>query len=212
MIPELESRTLMDMVARGCWLPTELAAIERLIRDNIAQVEAGVQKPTARIWTTKLQAYDPLLRLRWDYKQGWVIERLVREWRCWAICGVIGFHCVPSNLLDILAAGDMQRVGPGEYLQRKRAAAARKREANDKLATERVLAAVDSLSEKRIKEFISVEQAIQTGDTIVAHGATEKSLDRMRQASFRAQQEPDPPDLDRPDHPLNQRRVPNEPA
>lgn len=208
----------MDMLGRGSWLPHEVRSIERTISDRRSQVEAGLQSSTAHHWTEKLRRYDPQLRLRWDFDapnhkgQGWVIERAVPEWRCWAVCGVLGFHYVPINLLAILAAGDMQRIGPKRYLEQKRAAAQRVRDENDRLSTERVAAAVDSLSEKRIKEFIQVEKAVQTGETIVAHGETEKSLDRMRQASFQAQQSPETSDLhdesqaiNPDDHPLRRR-------
>lgn len=199
---DLEARTLMDMLARGCWLSHEVSGIERQIRDRREQVAAGLSSPTSAHWTAKLQTLDKQLRLRWDFKQGWVIERDVPEWRCWAICGVLGFREVPLNLLDILRRSDMQRVGPDEWLRQKREQAAKIRESNDRNATEKVLAAVDKLSEKRVKEFIEVERAVQTGETIVAHGESEKMLDRMRQASFRAEQEPDPAAELTPDHPL----------
>lgn len=198
---DLESKTLMDMLAKGLWLPTEVPAIEHKIKDTVARVKAGLSNPTAAYWTAQVHRLDERLRLRWDIpepiphpikgpieSQGWVIERWVPEWEAWAICGVLGQRHVPTNLLEILKKGDMQRYGtPEEYLKVKREAADAIRVANEKRGTDTVLAAVDKLSDKRIKEFIAVERAVQTGETIVAHGATEKSLDTMRQASFRAQ-------------------------
>jgi len=208
---DLESKTLADMLALGKWLPSEVAIIERKIRNRRSQVEAGLSSPTSRHWTAQLQRLDALLRLRWDFKDGWVIERAVEEWECWAICGTLGYRCVPINLLDIMRAGDMQRVGADEWLRQKREAAGKVRGDNEKRGTNAVLAAVDKLSDRRIKEFIEVERAVQTGDTIVAHGETERSLDRMRQASFRAQQQSDLHDesqsLNPQDHPLRQTRA-----
>ena len=67
------------------------------------------------------------------------------------------------------------------------------------------MAAVDSLTEKRIKEFIEVERAIHTGETIVPHGATEKMLAHMRQASYAAEQTPEPVIIDHETHPLVRR-------
>jgi hypothetical protein len=207
---DLEAKTLADMLALGKWDSHEVAHIERQLRDRQAQIEAGLTSGTSLHWTAQLQTLDPRLRLRWDLKQGWVIDRAVPEWGCWAICGVLGHRHVPLNLLDIMRAGDMQRVGADKWLEQKREAAKRVRDANEKRSTDAVLGAVDRLTDKRIKEFIAVERAVQTGETIVAHGATERSLDRMRQASFRAEQQSDLHDtsqaLNPADHPLLQKR------
>jgi hypothetical protein len=207
---DLEAKTLVDMLARGQWLPSEVTGIERRVRDRMAQVEAGLSFAPAPRWTVKLQhEIDELLRLRWDFLHGWVVERAVAEWGCWAICGVIGQRQIPYNLIDILHAGDMQRIGPDNYLRQKRAAAEQVRQSKESATTDKVLGAVDRMSEAGIKNFIAVERAIHTGDTIVAHGETEKMLDRMTQASFRAEQQSDLHDekqaFNPQDHPL--RRV-----
>lgn len=208
---DLEAKTLIDMLGQGKWSPSEIPLIEQKIRDIRGRVEAGLSSPTSRHWTARLQSLDAKLRLRWDFVVGWVIERAVDEWGCWAICGTLGWRHVPLNLLDIMRAGDMQRVGPEKWLEQKRAAADRVRTTNEKLSTDAVLGAVDRLTDKRIKEFIEVERAVQTGETITAHGETERSLDRMRQASFRAQQESDLHDesqaMNPQDHPLRQTRA-----
>jgi hypothetical protein len=185
---DLEAKTLMDMLALGRWTPVEVPDIERKVYDRRAWIEAGLSSPTAAHWTAKLQTLDPQLRLRWDFKDGWVVERNVESWGCWAVCGVLGMRCVPLNLLDILRAGDMQRYAPGEYLRLKREAAAAKVDANDRAGTALVAAAVDKLTDKRIKEFVSVERAIQTGEPIVARGETERMLSHMHQASYAAEQ------------------------
>lgn len=154
----------------------EVSAIERKVRNRRAEVEAGLSPSTASHWTARLRLLDPQLRLRWDFSQGWVIERAVPEWGCWAVCGVIGHRCVPLNLIEILRRGDMQRYSPSEYLAMKRESAAKVRESNEKRSNDAVLGAVDKLTDKRCKEFLEVEQAVRSGETIVAHGATEKSL------------------------------------
>lgn len=201
----------MDQLSLGKWLSHEVPLIEAKILDHRARIEAGLHHPTSDHWTPQLQVLDKRLRLRWDLSLGWVVERAVEEWECWAICGVIGLRCVPVNLLDIMRAGDMQRVGADEYLRAKREAAEAVRSGNEKRSTDAVLGAVDRLTDKRIKEFIAVERAVQTGETITAHGETERSLDRMRQASFRAEQESDLHDesqsLNPGAHPLRQKRA-----
>jgi hypothetical protein len=190
---DLEAKTLTDMLSLGKWEPHEVGLVERQIRDRRALVAAGLTSSTSEWWTRKLQQQvDPLLRLRWDERQGWVVERAVYEWGCWAICGVLGMRCVPVHLVDILRAGDMQRYNPKEYLAMKRAAADTTRSANDAKGTDKVLAAVDRMSERRVREFVEVERALHTGEKIVAHGETEAMLARMTRASEQAGQTPEP--------------------
>lgn len=206
--PDLEVKTLVDMLSRGQWLPHEVTGIERAIYQRKSLVEAGLSNSTARTWTSRLQAeVDNCLRMRWDFQNGWVIDRWIQQYGCWHPIGVLGFHYIRPDLCEYLKSRDLQRIGPERYLSEKRAAAERVRECNDQRSTDRVLAAVDSLSERRVHEFIEVERAMQTGDVIVAHGATEKMLDTMTAASKRAEQEPEPQEVDSITHPLVHRHA-----
>lgn len=189
---DAEVVTNVNLLARGGWLPHEVTHIERVIADRQAFVEAGLHTPTGQYWTAKLQSeIEANLRVRWDFNNGWVIDRWIREDGWWLTIGVLGFHCIRPDLVDYLRSRDMQRVSPDEYLQQKRAAAERVRQSNEKDSTNKVLAAVDSLSDKRVKEFIEVERAMQTGETIVARGETEAMLGRMHRASEQAEQSPE---------------------
>ena len=80
---------------------------------------------------------------------------------------------------------DQQRVqrfeSPSTYLAKQREAAERTQRANDQAATDKVAEAVDSLSSKQIEEFIAVETAIATGETITAHGSSASYLERAQQ-------------------------------
>jgi len=77
----------------------------------------------------------------------------------------------------------MQRPG---YFMEKAAKSAAIRLANEKASTNRVIMAVDSLSNKRLAEFIAVEKAIQTGDTVTMHGETFDKFEKMTEAGKKA--------------------------
>src|SRR5436190_2681661 len=86
------------------------------------------------------------------------------------------------QLLKMLQKCDMQRFeSPSAYLAKQREAAERTQRANDQAATDKVAEAVDSLSSKQIEEFIAVETAIATGETITAHGSSASYLERAQQ-------------------------------
>ena len=95
---------------------------------------------------------------------GWVVDRWIEEWQCWAPVAVLG-PGIRQDLIEYLKANDLQRIGPEKRLQEKRHAAGKVRAENERLANERVLEAIDGLSARQIKEFIQVEKAVQTGET-----------------------------------------------
>lgn len=99
-----------------------------------------------------------------------------------SLCRVVDDKVRP-DLIEFLKVHDMQRDG---YFVEKAAKAAAIRLANEKNNTNRVLAAVDSLSTKQIKEFLEVEKAIQTGDTVTMHGETYRQFEAMTEAGKKA--------------------------
>ncbi len=117
-----------------------------------------------------------------------------------SLCRVIDDKVRP-DLIEFLREHDMQRPG---YLVEKAAKAAAIRLANEKANTNRVLQAVDSLTEKRLREFLSVEKAIQTGDTVTMHGETQRQFEKMVEAGKQA---PPGPESSNPGmHPLVHKR------
>jgi len=127
--------------------------------------------------------------MRWDNKIGWVLDRWA-EGR-WQIVGVLGFHCVMTNLIDYLRERDMQRwESPQAYMAHKREQALKVRMANEYASTQKLLGVIDKMSDKQVKEFITVEKAMQTGETITLHGASHRMMVRMVRASRKS---PAPP-------------------
>jgi len=195
---DIEVSTLSDMLEKGMWSPTETATIKRQLEDRKAQILAGLGNPTQIYWTMKVQRdVDPDCRVRRDPIHGWMLDRWVSEIHCWHPVGYIGSggrleddsrekvieDVVRPDLIHFLQSHDMQRKG---YLEEKAAAAAAIREENEEKATNKVLAAVDSLSTKRLTEFIQVEKAIQTGETVTMHGETLRQFNKMTEAGKKA--------------------------
>jgi len=171
------------MLERGQWAPTEVAHIRRQIHDHQQQLLAGVANPTAGVWTGILnRELDPLLRMRLDFKLGFVLDRWVSDWNCWAVVGTLGWSRIRPDLVDYLKSRDMQRYGAEKYLAMKRKQAAKVCEANERKSTEKVLAAVDSLSSKQVENFVRVEQARHTGEKLVHHGPDLRFVEHVAEA------------------------------
>lgn len=200
---DIEVATLSDMLAKGMWMPHEVPHIRRQLQERKDILIEGLGNPTQMMWTIRVQAeVDPLCRVRRDRHHGWMLDRFVENVNCWHPVGYIGAggraariirphgeqeivviddHVRP-DLIDFLKSRDMQRPG---YIKEKRDAAERIRKANEDAATEKVAAAVDGLSTKRLDNFIAVERAIQTGETITMRGDDQRRYEIMKQSQLK---------------------------
>lgn len=203
---DAEVDSLVRLVNRGGWLPHEVATIERAIYDRAQYVRAGVIHPTATYWTERIRTVDERLRMRWDFKNGFTIDRWAAG--CWQVVGVLGFHHVMVNLVDYLRGCDMQRwPSPEAYLKFKRDQALKVQMANEYRNTQKLLGVVDRMSDKQVKEFITVERAMQTGETITLHGASHRMLARMAKASKRSPAPPSGQSMNPGMHPFKYVRI-----
>lgn len=209
---DIEVGTLAYMLANGKWAPHEVAHIERQIQDRKAQILGGLGTAYQIAWTLRIQIeVDDKCRVRRDPIHGWMLDRLIEDPPCWHPVGYIGQgghletvdgvdehsnrvqitsvqgDIIRPDLVHYLKSHDMQR--PGYFIEKAAKSAAIRLE-NEKNATTRVLAAVDSLSDKRLKEFLSVEKAIQTGDTVTMHGETFRQFEAMTEAGKLAPEGP----------------------
>jgi hypothetical protein len=181
--PDAEVECLVRLLDRGGWMPHEVTHIERAIRDRRAYIEGGLSSPFARRWTERLQReLDNRLRLRWDFKNGWTLDRFAQG--MWQVAGVFGFNYIRPFLIDYLRERDMQRwESPEAYMKHKREQALKIRMANEYANTQKLLGVIDKMSDKQVKEFITVEKAMQTGERITLHGASHRMITRMAKAS-----------------------------
>lgn len=220
---DVEVATLSFMLDKGMWKPHEVEHIKRQLEDRKAQVSAGLGSASQIYWTLKLQKeLDEFCRVRHDPAHGWMLDRWIEEEKFWHPVGYIGSggklgHVridgtnqyrqividdkVRPDLIAFLREHDLQRQG---YIEEKEAKSKAIREENERLATEKVKAAVDSMTLKRIKEFVEVEKAIQTGDTVTMHGETKRQFDVMTEAGKKAN--PGPTSLNPGMHPRRHRR------
>jgi hypothetical protein len=163
------------------------AQVANAIELRKAELIAGLDNPVARRWTKKLQKeVEPLLRMRFSPRFGYVIDRWVEDEGYWhQIPGTCGFDPPRPGLCERMKTQyDMwKKSSPKEdadaiagrarhpILQEKDKASAKVLAANEQKSTDKVLAAVDSLSSKQIENFVSVERARHTGEKLIHHGA-----------------------------------------
>jgi hypothetical protein len=163
--------------------------IRRGIRERVAMFEAGRLQPP-RWFIKRLKEEDDQLDCRWDYQnQQWLIERFSRKDRAWVTVLPWKDHLDIQIFMELRKMDTWRYSTIEDYMRHKRAESAAIRERNRKRGDEKVLAAVDSLTKKRVEEFIEVERALHTGETVYLAGESEKSAERMYKGSQRAAQE-----------------------
>jgi hypothetical protein len=167
--------------------------IRKGIMDRIQMCESGrLAAPGG--FEKRLREIDPLLTLRWDFWEGcYVVDRWTASERCYTTILVwkdeFGPKHLDNSMIEALHEADTWRFRNWrEYLAYKRAKAAKRRAQIKQQGDERLKAAVDSLTRARAQNFMEVEQALQTGETVVAHGATEKSLEHMHSGALQARE------------------------
>lgn len=175
----------------------ERALTQEAIEFRKSAIMVGLSDPIAQRWTRKLQKeVEPLLRMRLDPVFGYVIDRWVEAEGYWhKIPGAIGFDPPKAGLCERMRTQyDMwKRSSPKEdedaklnkarhpILKEKDAESDKVKTENERKSTDRVLAAVDSLSEKRLQNFVAVERARHTGEKLIHHGADLKFVEHVDQ-------------------------------
>lgn len=159
--------------------PDELGRLQNHIRARKEMVRLGEHR--APTWfVEELIKLDSKMRVWWNsWTEEWVLDRLQEEGH---YVTVLHFRPTQDFALDLsliaaLKKSDMQRETPAEQVARKREAAGRIQKQNEQAHTDKVLAAVDSLSSKQLKEFIAVEEALHSGDTIQSFGDDRRTIE-----------------------------------
>ncbi len=132
----------------------------------------------------KLREIDPLLRLRWDFEHEsggmYVIDRYAPDMGCY-ITLFWWSHTLGEGgaIRAILLASDMQRADtPKAYHQLKQSLVDAALKRKDKERAEAALAAVDQLSNARIRNFLAVERAMQIGEKVHVRGEDARWLNK----------------------------------
>ena len=205
---DVEVVTMQRFLESGLCLDLrDRAQVLNAIELRKAELVSGLAHPVAKRWTKKLRKeVEPLLRMRLDPRLGFVIDRWVDQDGWWhKIPGAIGFSEPRPGLCERMRTQyDMwKRATPKEnedamegrarhpILVEKDKVSDATIKANDDASTNKVLAAVDSLSEKRRSDFLAVERARHTGETIIHHGEDLKFMERLEESQKTA---PAPPE------------------
>jgi len=195
---DVEVVTMRRFLDSGeCMDLSDRAQILNAIELRKASLVSGLAHPIAKRWTKKLQKeVEPLLRMRLDPMLGFVIDRWVEAEGYWhKIPGAIGFQEPRPGLCERMRTQyDMWKKSTPEddrkaqrnearhpILKEKDEQSAKIIKANEEKATEKVMAAVDSLSQKQIDNFLAVEKARHTGDKIVHHGADLRFMEHLEE-------------------------------
>jgi hypothetical protein len=191
LVPDFESYLLLSNKHVLSALPLERDKIEKRIRDRAEMVRAGVMRCPS--WfQEELNRLDSRSRAWWDaWREEWVLDRLQDEGYYLTFLHFQprpGFE-LDRKLIEMLRSNDMQTKTPGEHIKDKEDVARDNQRANEQASTDRVMAAVDKMSSKQIRQFIDVEQAIASGDTITPHGSDLKFLETADAAHQQALRE-----------------------
>lgn len=158
------------------------ATAEAWLVDHLARWESGyIQGSCHRSIVQLLKSVDPLLTLRWDFdEQKYSIDRYAPELGCYLTI-FYWSHTLGEGgaIRAILLASDMQRYDtPQDYhsLKQELVDAALKRQ--DKARAEAALAAVDQLTDARIRNFMAVERAMQIGEKVNVTGEDARWLNK----------------------------------
>lgn len=185
---DVETESMMSL-ASALTLRGELLwnQIRRGIRERVDMFVCGRQQ--APEWIRNiLKDYEWLLDIRWSFEQRlWLIERYSRRDRAWVTVLEWNDSLIGHRMVEELRVRDMWRFpNPEAYLEYKHMLSARKRAQNRVRAQEGMLEAVDSLSTKEIENFIEVENAFRTGETVVLMGDDAVSYERMTKSAAKA--------------------------
>jgi len=171
------------------------------VREAIAAIKqivvTGLADPVAQRWTKKLQKeVEPLLRMRLDPRFGYVIDRWVESHGYWhQIPGVIGFDGPKPGLCERMRTqydmwkksspkddeAAMKNEARHPILKEKDAASNKIKSDNEQASTAKVMAAVDSLPQSQIDNFLAVERARHTGEKIIHHGEDLKFVEMVEE-------------------------------
>lgn len=190
MVFDSETETMMSIASHLTLANIHTWPVVRhIIRTRCEMFRSGrTQAP--RWFRRRLQQIDPNLDVRWDYLEGqWIIERYSRLDRAYVTVMEVKGHLDQEIIFQLEEADTWRFPNWKAYLEWKHAESARRRARIAAHSQERVAAAIDGLTEKQAKEFLDVERAFRTGETVVFHGGDQKTLDHMREGARRAEEQ-----------------------
>lgn len=165
-----EAHTLHDLIRRR----------QELLRSELANCDLLLD-------AVLLNGLGPQFRSRPDYERGQVaVEQWVPALDCWMVNGYFPPSSTPRHILDVLLQGDPRRKTAEEELEDRRNQAVKVQKSNDQRATDRLLNVLDSMSSRQVEQFVEVEQAIHTGESITTHGSDYHTIELLESDTRKA--------------------------
>lgn len=115
-----------------------------------------------------------------------VVEQWVPALDTWLVSGAFDPATPTEEIIRQLKQGDPRFKSAGDALEEKRAEAKRNRAARDREHMAQVGDAIASMSERALTEFMDVERALHTGETIELKGDDLVQVEKMHEATRKA--------------------------
>lgn len=127
------------------------------------------------------------LRAHPDFRKGGlVVEQWIPALRVWLVCGRFAEDTEGMEIVHQLQAGDPRHKTAREAYEESKAQAATRKAQIEEESSRRVLDTIADMSGKQLDQFIDVERAIKTGETIHAHGADLATLESLHDKTKKA--------------------------
>lgn len=152
--------------------PSDIPHIESCIADRITMLIQELAEAPARLNLMITAEVHHQLRARPDFQTDrLVIEQWVPALGYWLVCATHSRDEDYGVIIRQLKEGDPRFKTPTQQLDETRELAKANAARHEADSADRIKGAIDGLTRKGRDQFLAVEQAIKTGETIIAHGA-----------------------------------------
>lgn len=174
-----EIHALEYMVQSGHCPPSQLSTMELIITEVMQRTKAELASANPFAQARLVKEVSHQLRLRPSFEQGdLVVEQYIPHLRIWLVCGRFPIDHDLADIIYQLQKGDPRHQTATAHYEARKAEAAANRAAADAASTAHVLAVVNDLSPTRRDQFIAVEEALKSGETITARGDDRAAIER----------------------------------
>jgi len=170
------------------WAIPHAGAEAPFLRDILRQTQevlrAELLQADPLLNAVLLNGLGPQFRSRPDFQREKVaVEQWLPALDCWMVNGYFDLHTPPHKILEVLWAGDPRRKTAEEEIAERREAAQKRRESNERASADKVLGAIDALTDKQVQNFVEVEQALHTGENITVRGDDRRRIEHLTEST-----------------------------
>lgn len=160
--------------------------LEELIANRKAQLEAELANSNPFSNAMLRQHVSHQMRIRPDYqREKLAVEQWIPAMKGWMVNGYFPPNTEMLEIIRQLQAGDPTKKSATEALQEAREEAAKIRARNEADGDLKVKQAVADLGSDRIRNFVEVEQALQTGENITVRGDDRRTIEKLTENTRR---------------------------